>query len=46
MSLELSDIDDRECRLTRTEVWRVGLFAVGGILALIAIGAAELLLMS
>ena len=45
MSLELSDIDNSECRLTRTERWRVALSAVGGILFLMGIGAAELLLM-
>jgi hypothetical protein len=44
MSLELSDIDDSECRLTRTEMWRVTLFGVGGILVVMGIGAAELLL--
>jgi hypothetical protein len=45
MHLELSDIDDSERRLTRTERWRVALFAVSGILVVMGIGAAELLLM-
>jgi hypothetical protein len=45
MSLELSEIDDREWRLTRTEMWRIALFGVGGVLFLIGTGAAELLLM-
>ncbi len=45
MSLELPDIDDREWRLTRTETWRIALFAAGGVLVLMGIGAAELLLM-
>jgi hypothetical protein len=41
---ELSDTDDHNCRLTRIEMWRSALFALGGVLAFIAIGAAELLL--
>jgi hypothetical protein len=43
MSLEFSEIGDRECGVTRTEMWRIALFAVGGVLFLMGIGAAELL---
>jgi hypothetical protein len=45
MSLELPDIEDRDCRLTRTEMWRIALLALGGVLLFIGVGAAELLLM-
>ena len=47
MSLELPDINDRDCRLTRVEMWRiVGLaLAVGGVLVFVGIGVAKLLLM-
>jgi hypothetical protein len=45
MSLELCDIEDRDCRLTRTEMWRIALLALGGVLLFIGVGAAELLLM-
>ena len=51
MSLELpdiedgADIEDLDCRLTRTEMWGIALLAVGGVLVFIGIGAAELLLM-
>jgi len=45
MSVELPDIEDRDCRLTRTEMWRIVLLAVGGVLVFIAIGTTELLLM-
>jgi hypothetical protein len=45
MRLELPDIQDRDCRLTRTEMWWIALLAVGGVLVVIGIAAAELLLM-
>ena len=45
MSLELPDIEDGDCRLTHTEMWRMALFALGGVLIFMAVGGAELLLM-
>jgi len=45
MSLKLPDTEDRDCRLTRTEMWRIALLGAGGVLVFIGIGAAELLLM-
>jgi len=45
MSLELPDINDRDCRLTRVEMWRIVGLAVGGVLVFVGIGVAELLLM-
>lgn len=44
MSSELLDIDDRDYRLTRAEMWRSALFALGDVLVFVGIGA-ELLLM-
>jgi hypothetical protein len=45
LSLELPDVDDDDCRLTRTEIWRSALFALGGVLVFIGIGFVELLLL-
>jgi hypothetical protein len=37
-------VDDPEHLFTRAEVWRIALLVIGAVLALIAIGAAEGLL--
>ena len=43
MSLELPDINDRDCRLTRVEMWRIVGLAVGGVLVFVGIGVAKLI---
>jgi hypothetical protein len=45
MSLELSDVDDRDPRLTRVEIWRIALLAAFGALFVIGIAISEMLLM-
>jgi hypothetical protein len=45
MSLQLSDLEDRDCRLTCAEIWRIALLAAGGVMVLMGIGATELWLM-
>src|SRR5262249_3520372 len=45
LSRQHADVDDRECRLTCTEIWRVALLAGAGVLLLMGTGATELLLM-